>query len=475
MESIVKGNYKLVICPDGGSADIDCHNILRDCGIDVVVLDHHQAPFDEIKEESSAIVVNVQGCEYPNKFLSGAGVVQRFIEGYDELYCGGKIDTDYWLDLAALGNAADMMDYREFETRALINLGFTEIHNPFIKALKEKNAYIIEKRNGMNYLSSSFGISPFINAITRSAEPEEKEFVFNAMLDRNADKMAASTKRGHKGELVPFPEEAVLVADRVKRRQTDLQAQAMELLEQKMEEEHLNDNAVLTFFCEKGQIPPSIAGLACNLVQAKYQKPALVLNYHPDEDAYIGSGRNYSLSPLQDFKTVLEETGEVEWAAGHSGAFGTEVKASKVQKLIEALNKRYAGIDQTPVYWVDYVWDSITIDPKTILDIGSMNIFGQGVQESKVAVEKIPLSESNVILMSRDKNPTLKIKCGDVDIIKFHSSEKEFNDFISRNKTLTVVGKPSVNEWQGNISAQILADDFILEDVEEHELSWEDF
>lgn len=316
MDNILHRNCQLVISPDGGSNDLYCHQNLLDCGIDVICLDHHNYDIDKIESESPAIVVNVQGCEYPNKALTGAGVVFRFIEGYNELFCNNKIDTDYWLDIAAAGDAADMADYREPEIRALVRLGFKELHNPFLKALAKKNSFILEKRNGLNYLSAAFGIFPFVNAMTRSGKMNEKEIVFDAMLDRNADKMIASTKRGHKGELVPFAEEAVLVADRVKRRQTDLQNQAVDYLQQKMKDENLNDNAVLTFFCEENAIPVSLAGLAANAYQSKYQKPVLVLNYHPDKESYIGSMRNYSLSPLDNFKAVLEETGEVEWVAG---------------------------------------------------------------------------------------------------------------------------------------------------------------
>ena len=67
-----------------------------------------------------------------------------------------------------------------------------------------------------------------------------------------------------------------------------------------------------------------------------------------------------------------------------------------------------------------------------------------------------------ITLMSPDKHPTLKIKLDDVDIIKFKSSQEEYEEFCGDNKILTLVGKCKKNEWNGNVSPQILIEDFEL-------------
>ena len=67
-----------------------------------------------------------------------------------------------------------------------------------------------------------------------------------------------------------------------------------------------------------------------------------------------------------------------------------------------------------------------------------------------------------ITLMSRDKNPTLKIQIGDLAVIKFKSSEEEYEDFCGENKVFTAVCKCNVNEWNGNISPQLIVEDFEL-------------
>lgn len=55
--------------------------------------------------------------------------------------------------------------------------------------------------------------------------------VFKSMLDMYANDMVLSSKRGEKGKEVPRWKEAVTIAERVKRRQTKLQDEAMEFFE----------------------------------------------------------------------------------------------------------------------------------------------------------------------------------------------------------------------------------------------------
>lgn len=147
----------------------------------------------------------------------------------------------------------------------------------------------------------------------------------------------------------------------------------------------------------------------------------------------------------------------------HKNAFGAAIASSHFDAFMQKTDELYSDIDFTPSYAVDYIWNSNTIDPQRILDIGRLNIYGQEIPESKVAVENIPLSENNVTLMGLAKgHPTIKIQVGNVSIMKFKSSEEEYEQFTQPNTYLTLVGKCSVNEWNGNVSPQIIIDDFEL-------------
>ena len=114
---MIPEDVKLVIAPDSASSDYEQHEELAKRGIDVLVLDHHEAP--EVSQY--ACVINNQLCDYANKALCGAAIVYKFCCYIDSLM---KVSyANNYIDLVALALVADMMDLREYETKHLINAG----------------------------------------------------------------------------------------------------------------------------------------------------------------------------------------------------------------------------------------------------------------------------------------------------------------------------------------------------------------
>lgn len=87
----------LVIAPDSSSNEYDIHKYLAEKNIDVVVIDHHQA--EKISEY--ACVVNNQLCDYPNKMLSGVGMVYKLCQHMDKLL--NLQNANLFRDIVALG------------------------------------------------------------------------------------------------------------------------------------------------------------------------------------------------------------------------------------------------------------------------------------------------------------------------------------------------------------------------------------
>ena len=83
------------------SNDYEYHKYLDDRGISTLVLDHHLA--DHISE--NAIIINNQLSDYPNKELSGVGVVWQFCR-YVDTWLNVHYADDF-IDLVALGRASE--------------------------------------------------------------------------------------------------------------------------------------------------------------------------------------------------------------------------------------------------------------------------------------------------------------------------------------------------------------------------------
>ena len=159
-------------------------------------------------------------------------MVYKFCCYLDQLL--GADHADKYLDLVALGMDADMMSLLSIETKHLINKGFQQIKNPFFEAMVEKNAYSM--KNQVNPISVAFYVAPYVNAIVRSGTQEEKEIVFQSMLNFKAGEKIPSNKRGHKpGEMEYLYIQAIRTVTNVKNRQTRAQEAGMEFLEKMIE------------------------------------------------------------------------------------------------------------------------------------------------------------------------------------------------------------------------------------------------
>ena len=457
----------LVICPDASSNDYKEHQELYDRGIGCICLDHHPVDNPSLVSSDPAIIINVQLTDYPNKALTGGGVTYKFVSAFEDIVRHGNQPTEF-MDLCAIANCGDMADYREPEIRAIIKIGFSNIKNPMLHEMVKQHSYVIEKRNGLNYLSAAFGIVPFTNAICRSATMEEKELFFKGMLTRYAFDKVPSSKRGITGDVYLY-QEAVTIADRVKRRQDKLVQETMEVLDKRIQDNHLTDNAIIVCLCEPDEIEAEICGLAANRIQAKYQHPALVLRRYWNSDlneyVYQGSARNYSFSPVKNMRTLCESTGELTLAAGHEGAWGCAIPEKNVKAFIQKTNELYKDVDFTPAYMVDFIWTPSQLNPQTIIEIAELDIWGQEMPQSQVVVKDIPLSESNVQILGLAKgHPTIKIECNGIEFMLFKASEELYEQFIQPNQYLTIVGTCSKNEWNGVVKPQILIDDYDLQE-----------
>ena len=453
LEEIVANEYKLVICPDASSNDYNQHKFLKDNGIDVLVLDHHDA--EEVSE--NAIIINNQLSDYPNKTLSGVGIVYKFCSKIDELMKIKEADTI--LDLVSLGMIADMMDMRNFETKHLIQKGLTRIENPFFKALVERQAYSIGET--VTPIGVAFYIAPLINATIRVGTQNEKEVMFKAMLNHCAYDMIPSTKRGEKGKTEAVVVQAVRNATNVRNRQKKARDNGFEYVEQIIAANNLDKNKIIVVQVSE-DLDKNLTGLIANQLMAKYQKPVLLVR-ETDEGLLQGSARGYDKSELKDLKSFLLESGFMEYAEGHAAAMGVGIYKDKVNALVDYSNTVLANYDFSACYDVDYEYMSNDFKAQDIIDIGSMkSLWGKGIDEAMVVIKGIKITSNNITLMSANKNPTIKITLQNgTSLIKFGASQAEFESLKSSGYTeIDVIGTCAINEWQGMITPQILIKDY---------------
>ena len=460
--------YSVVLCPDASSNDYEYHLAFVEKGVDIIVLDHHEAEIIS----PNAIIINNQLCDYPNKHFSGAGITWQFCRYLDNLL--GTSHADNYLDLVALGNTADMMSLRSIETKHLILKGFRDenIHNPFIASMAEANAFSIGDK--LTPMAAAFYIAPFVNAMVRSGTAEEKELMFKSFLKFKAFDIILSTKRGHRvGETEQLVTQAVRVAKNVKARQTKVQDATLAKLESMIEDCCLLDHKVLLFLLKPDEVDKNVAGLVANKFMAKYQRPCCILTKTEQEietptgiiyqTVYQGSARGCDLAGVTEFKDICEATELTTFVAGHQGAFGIGIKAADMSKFIAATDLALRDMSEEPIYYVDYIYRGVNVDGEQILDIARLNdLWGKDLDEAVVAVESVRVSKDMVNVYVK-KNNTLKITLPSRVSLMLFDAPDDLCDLLSNTDgyvELNIVGTCNANEWQGWVTPQIFIKDY---------------
>ena len=465
---LVPENTTLVIAPDSSSNDYDIHKALYDKGIEVLVLDHHQAE----KISKYACIVNNQLCDYPTKSLSGAGVVYKLCQFIDSLLPIDQQKADNFLDIVAIGLVGDMMDLRDFETHYLVQTGLNQLRNPFIRGMAEKNHY--QLGDNLTPIGVAFYIVPLINSITRVGTIEEKTLLFESMLDWKAFDLVPSTKRGCASQQETRLEQSLRTCTNVKNRQTRNQDVAVAQVKDIIEQNHLLDHKILLVKLENPSFDKGITGLIANKLMAEYQRPVALL-VKAEEDgklAWSGSARGYEKSKLNDFRGFCRDSGLVYLAEGHPNAFGFSILDENFDAFLEYADATLKDIEFSPSYKVDFIHSVNNLNPKEILELGNMkNLWGQNMDEPLIAVEHVAVTKDMITLMARDRNPTLKIQLPNgVTCIKFKSSEEELDSLFSENGCVTInlVGKAEVNKYFNNEIPQLIIQNYEILNRQEY-------
>lgn len=356
------------------------------------------------------------------------------------------------------------MDVRDFETKRLIDRGLTHLTNPFISEMHDSQEFSISRHGGYDIYSIAFYIVPYINAVIRSGTPEDKELLFNALLEFRAHEMIPSTKRGCKGQEEELVAQAVRNCKNVKNRQTKENDILTAQLTKIIEENHLLDNKILIIRVGQNLIAnKNLTGLIANQLARTYARPVLILNETYDEAGqkiWAGSGRNCANSKIENLNEFLQNTGLTLEVAGHENAFGVSVLDCNFNEFVNVINDTLALVEFTNSYQVDAIYENQDCNSSDILQIANLkSIWGQCLAEPYIAIQNLVVLQSRVQILSRDKCPTLKVTLTNgVELIKFGLTEEEIDTFDNIGEgclRINLVGTCDKNAWNGNVTPQI--------------------
>lgn len=463
----------LLIIPDAGSNDLRQLKTLKFAGIDVIVLDHHDESEKVTRLKSiyrlnnlndfAVIVNNQMSSKVNDKSMTGVGIVYKFCSVVDERL---KRDTvNKYLDLVALGMIADSCDLTQLQTRYLVLEGIKQIqnetnHNKFISELVKSQAYSLHSK--ATILGISFYIAPLVNALIRLGTKDGKEIMLKAFL--NSSEKAIVKIRG-KGEIeVSIQEQARRLCESYKRKQQKMTGDYTEVLKEQINEFGLNEYPVICCKADKS-FEKTFTGLIANKLTSMYNKPCLLLR--DCNDILMGSARGFDKSHIKDIKDFCLQTKLFDLAEGHPNACGVTIKKDNISKFYEYLSQQ--NFDNTLNYTVDAVFDEKSLTAEVIQSIFALSdVWGTNIEEPLFLLKmKCPI-DGGFTVLGNEKN-TIKLTFHNIEIIKFRSSENEYNEIKNLGKMVefTIVGKFSVNEYGGKKTPQVIVENWMYKPCDE--------
>lgn len=424
-------DYDLLIIPDASSSETKKHKKLYEQGKEILILDHHEC---EDTTEEYAVIINPHHpkCTYPNKDLSGVGVVYKFIEAIDKLI--GVDNHTQFLDLVATGMVADVMSVRSMENKALINMGLNNIVNPYIKAYLKADGRVKGKPFTPNVIS--FYLAPQINALIRMGTLEEKLELCAAMIGAIDAEFVVAKIISIKGK-----------QDRKK-------DPVFTRIVMDMQKVDRDKNKVLIGELPK-HTPTSLTGLIAGQMAGAYEKPTL-LGRHLDDGSFSGSIRSISGSSIENFKDFCEESGLFNWVAGHQAACGFSLPAENIDKFI-TYSEQY--LPPTERYYS--AWTIEGNKGEIIRQLAELdNHYGTDFKEILI-YDEVYLTDDNVAILGANQN-TVKITGSDMDYIRF----RYVKEVPEPKQILGIVGTPNENHFNGTVTPQLFIKDWVVKKLE---------
>jgi single-stranded-DNA-specific exonuclease len=451
-----------ILTCDNGISAIEPIKYAKELGLTVIVTDHHDIPFVEdennnrefIKSSADAIVNPKQDeCNYKFEKLCGAGVAFKLVEVLYEKIGLDKKESYKFIEFLSIATVCDVVDLID-ENRIFVKKGLEFINNTTNLGLQEllRECEMTGKKLSVYHLG--FIIGPCINACGR--------------LD--------SAKKGLELLLSTDEEEANILAKELVKLNEERKDMTMEGLETAIEiiekNNMVNDKVFVIYISD---VHESLAGIIAGRIREKYNVPTLVIT--KSENGAKGSGR--SIEEYNMFEELVKCKDLLEHFGGHPMAAGFSLKEENIDEFRKRLNENTMLKDEDLLrkVTIDSVLPLESVNYELINDLERLEPFGKANSKPLFAEKNINLlkatilgKNSNVLkfkIKTKSNNFLDAIYFGDVyefeKIIndKYgHEELQKLYDGAYNDVKLDLVFYPSINEYNGNTTIQIVIQNY---------------
>ncbi|WP_371370740.1 single-stranded-DNA-specific exonuclease RecJ [Sporomusa aerivorans] len=432
LTKLANSGTKLIVTVDCGISAV--HEIQTMLGqLDIIVTDHHQPP-PELPAAMAIINPKQPGCEYPEKNLAGVGVAYKLCQALWQYYHDNSKFCDY-LDIVAIGTIADIVPLTG-ENRVLVKLGLEQLcktENPGLKALLEVCGLT---NRVIDSGSVGFVIAPRLNAVGRVSQAAAG---VELLLTNNYD----------------IAHELAVLLDTENAERQSIEKDILAKAEAQLETIDLTNEKVLVLAGEEWH--SGVIGIVASRLVDKYYKPVIMISLH---DGY-GKGSCRSIPAFDMYAALTQCSDLLTQFGGHRQAAGLTVPLNNIPALRERLNEIAAATlsegDYVPVINIDSVLPLEEVNAAFVEQLACLEPYGFANPSPVFACRDVVLGEKRRI---GQQNRHLKLKlrnAGVTDVVAWNMGE--LSDSLSCEQNIDLVFVPKYNEWQGQKSVQLTAQD----------------
>lgn len=411
LDFIKAKNASLVIAVDCGITAVDEAKYSKELNLDLIICDHHQ-PKDEIPDAIAVLDPIKPGCNYPYKYLSGAGVAFKLAQGISERI--GKRDLPLkYLDLVALAGAADIVPLTG-ENRILVKQGLDIINSaprPGIEALIKSAG---TQKGKLTSGQIVFTLAPRINAVGRLGDARR---AVELLITEDYDKAIELAN--------------VLEAENYQRRKIDVDTfdYANSLVEN-----CLDLKKELAIILHQEEWHPGVIGIVASRLVEKYYRPTIMLTTVDG----VAKGSARSINNFNIYEALKKCEDVLLHYGGHQAAAGLAIELDKLEefrlRFNQIVRESLSEEDLIPEIEIDTEVKFSEITPKFIRIIDQFAPFGPGNMRPVFLTKGVNLVNTPRVVGNNHLVASFKHKSNQkvIDAIGFNLGE--YLDLLKENK-----------------------------------------
>ncbi|PIQ08263.1 MAG: single-stranded-DNA-specific exonuclease RecJ [Ignavibacteriales bacterium CG18_big_fil_WC_8_21_14_2_50_31_20] len=413
IELLAQQKTDLIITVDCGITAVDEVEYATSLGVDTIISDHHK-PKETIPNAVAVLDPLKPGCNYPYKYLSGAGVAFKLARAVSDRV-GRKNNILQYLDLVALAASADIVPLTD-ENRILVKRGMEMINEnprPGILALIKKAKKEVGSLTAGQVV---FTIAPRINAVGRMGDAKRAVDLFIEKDNDTADKIAQ-----------------ILEDENYRRRKIDEMtfSHAVSIIEETVD---LDKEVAIIVHVDEWH--PGVIGIVASRVVEKYYRPAIMLSTVDG----VAKGSARSISGFNIYEALQECDDMLIQFGGHEAAAGVAIEIDNIDKFRikfnHVLREKMKEKDIIPEIKADIIISLSDITPKFVRILDQFAPFGPGNMRPVFIAKNVQLANYPRIVGSNHLLATLKQNGGDkvFDAIGFNLGY--FAEIIAKDRDL---------------------------------------